>query len=373
MIWAMNVALIADTAWLDEELSQFHYMVVGLIDERLRIVQVIPQGLPIEEWSLFGERLTWAESRWPHWNHRRLAQLDAPLEAADIHLIHAMDSRLWAGAVALGGQMNVPVVLGANAAGAVQRVEKLVRSADPARLAFAAATEPIAQALREKVDPAVVVETVPTGVHVGATPAGDAPDEALCAIVSGDGAFDEAYHALLEGMVEVCKQHPQTQFFMDGQGAEQHQIWKAASKLGLLPNLSLIPRRLGHREMLLRADVLIHPQALGQSRSMTLQAMAHGLAVVAQHDPWLDYLVDQQTCWAVEQPTAQAWAQHLLRLIDQPEDGRQLGQRARDWVHEHRLVSTQIAGILNLYRRLTGETIPFPGSATNHRSEPQAP
>ena len=30
--------------------------------------------------------------------------------------------------------------------------------------------------------------------------------------------------------------------------------------MGLLQNLSMVPRRVGHHELLLRADVLVHPQ-----------------------------------------------------------------------------------------------------------------
>src|SRR5687768_514810 len=110
----MNVALLADTAWLDEELNWFQHLVVGLLDERVRVVEVTPQELAREASSLFTERVAWSESRWAEVNRWRLARLDEPLEAAGVHLIHALDSRLWRGAAALGEEMSVPVVFSAN-------------------------------------------------------------------------------------------------------------------------------------------------------------------------------------------------------------------------------------------------------------------
>jgi glycosyltransferase involved in cell wall biosynthesis len=360
---AMNVALLADTAWLDDELHSFQHLVVGLIDERVRVIQVMPDDVPIEASSVFAERVVWSESRWREVNRWRLGRLDDPLEKAEAHLLHALDSRLWRGAARLSEQMNVPVIFGASSADAVDAAERVVRDADPARVAFAASTEPIAQALRGKLDGAIVVETVPTGVHVAETTEGCSSEDALCVIVSGDGILDANYQALLNALVDVCDQHPGMQFFFDGQGSDQHQVWKAASRLGLLRNVSMIPRRLGQRDVLLRADVLIQPQPLGQSRSITLEAMAHGLAVIAHEDGWLDYLIDDQTAWLVRDTSAAAWGAAINRILADLPAARSLGQRARAWVREHRSVSVQLARTLDLYRRVTGQTLPFPGGA----------
>lgn len=358
----MNVALLADTAWLDEELNWFQHLVVGLLDERVRVVEVTPQELAREASSLFTERVAWSESRWAEVNRWRLARLDESLEAAGVHLIHALDSRLWRGAAALGEEMSVPVVFSANSVAGIEEADKLVRTADPSRIAFAAATQPIADALRHRLANSaagVHIEVVPTGVHLGEPPPGCEGQDSLCAIVSGNGKLDDDYRALLQGMVEAVKRHPHMQFFFDGQGSDQHQLWKAASKLGLLQNISLIPRRLGHRELLLRADALIQPQPLGQARSITLQAMAHALTVVAHEDPWLDYLQQDQTAWLLHEPDPHAWTNALQRVVEEPQAANGLGERARNWVRERRLVSDQVSRTLNLYRRLTGATIRF--------------
>ena len=59
----MHVALLANTAWLDEELATLHHIVVGLLDESVRVVQALPQGRAEGEIVSFGTRLSWRERR----------------------------------------------------------------------------------------------------------------------------------------------------------------------------------------------------------------------------------------------------------------------------------------------------------------------
>ncbi len=361
----MHVALVANTAWLDEELSWFAALTVGLIDEQVKVTQVTPSTLALDDSTMFVNRLTWEESRWPVLNRRRLARLSAELARTGVDLVHAVDGRMWRAAARLGEELQCPVIFTANSCLDLKLVEPILKRTPANRAAFAASTEPIGQALRQRVDPSIVVETIPPGVHAPrGRDASDAepPDQrdALCAVVSGNGMYDDDYAVLLQGMAEVTEQHPQTQFFFDGQGADQHQIWKVASRLGLLSNLSFVPRRLGHRELLLRADVLFHPQALGKSRTITLQAMAHGIPVIAQRDPWLDYLIDGQTAWVMEDPTPAKWAKQLRRLIEEPEAAKDLGRRAKQWICDGRLASDRMSRVLHLYRTVTGEGIQFP-------------
>lgn len=180
-------------------------------------------------------------------------------------------------------------------------------------------------------------------------------------IVSGNGVWDADYESLLGGIARFVERRPMSQFFFDGQGSGQHQIWKAASSMGLLGNISLTPRRLGHREMLLKAHALIHPQALGRSRSLTLRAMARCLPVIARHDPYLDYLIDGETAVVLNEPEPSDWAAELERLATDARSAGELGRSAMRWVKQHRAMSAQVAGVLDTYRRMSGQTIPFSG------------
>lgn len=359
----MNVALLANTAWLDEELALLRHLVVGLIDEQARVAQVVPEELGIDDLSVFGAQVLWRESRFPAANWHRLKRLTPRLAELDVDLLHVLDGALWWPGLMMAQSLGLPVMLQANAAVDLRRVEWLERM--PRRLAsgqisFAATTQPLAKAIANRVSESVPVQTLPPGVHVQDRGGSARPvQQPLAAVVSGNGRLDADYEALLAGMAEFIADRPQSQFFFDGQGSTQHRLWREAERLNLLSNMSFIPRRLGHREMLLRADVLLQPQALGRSRSLTLQAMAGGLPVVARRDPWLDYLIHDTTAWLIDQPSPSGWKRWLDQLVDKPEAAGSLGSSARQWVGEHRLAADQISHVLRAYREMTGEAIPF--------------
>lgn len=363
----MHAALLANSAWLDDELTMFQQLTVGLIDEQVRLTRILPTGatgpgLGLGDASLIGKKLTWNETGIAPLNHRRLVRLCDALDAEGVDLIHALHGDLWQPAMVIGDQLDLPVVFGASSADDVRQAGKIVRQLNPTRCVFCATTEPIANDIRERTQNLVRVETVVPGVHVG-DPAVNArtSGEAPCVAVCGDGVMDEQYQALLDGIRRVVNDRPEVQFFFDGQRTDQHQVWKAVQKAGLLPNVSFVPRRLGHREMLLMADALVHPQTLERSRSVTLLAMAHAVPVLAAADEMLDYLVADHTAWVLDEPDAAVWEDLLLRLVREPEAAADLGMRARAWVHEERLASDQIERVLTLYRSVTGEPLPFPG------------
>ncbi len=357
----MYVALLTNKAWLDEELTPFQHLVVGLIDERVRVAQVVPEGISSDDVSAFGDHVTWRESKVSTLNRYRVAGVEDELGGLGVDLIHALDGRLWHGGLRLAEALGLPIILSACSMLDIRLSQRVLPGLDPARVAVTAATDPIMQAIREHAGPDMLIKTIGTGVHSHDIHTRTARDgQALCVIVSGNGVMDADYEMLLEGVAEFTRHHPASQFFFDGQGGGQHQIWKAASTMGLLSNFSLIPRRLGHREMLLNAHALIHPQALGKSRSLTLRAMARGLPVIARHDPYLDYLIDGQTAVVLDDPEPGIWTAELNRLVDNPGAATDLGRSAWQWVKQNRPTSYQVNGVLDVYRRITGQTLAFP-------------
>ena len=357
----MHVALVANTAWLDEYLSMFRYLVVGLIDEQVRVTQVLPERLDEGDVSGFCDQVRWRDSRWPSIRRHRLSRLAEPIDRLGVDLIHALDGRLWEGSVRLAKQLGTPLILSASSAMDVPQTDRLKRLNEVDKVAFAATTGPLANGIRNRIGSDMQVEVVPQGVHVPEKArAHNWEDGAICAVVSGNGAYDTEYDALLAALKAIVTRYPQAQFFFDGQGADQHMLWQAGRRYGLLANMSLVPRRLGHRELLLRADVLIHPQALGRSRTLTIGAMANGVPVIALKDPWLDYLIDQETAWVIDRADPAGWVEAIGPLIETPSLSQSLVTRAREWVRRHHIASMQVSLTLGLYKQVTGESIKFP-------------
>ncbi len=359
----MHVALIANSAWLEEELPTLRHLTVGLIDEQVRVAQVVPEQVHANRISGFGERLTWRPSRIDWIDQRRLAHLDEALENLDVELVHALDGRLWRAAVKLADRMNVPVVLGAGDRRDLRIAERLAGRLNRPRTAFAAAGEALSTGLRQRLGDDVMIETIPLGVppadEIPPRPRGD-----WCVIVSGDGVLDSRYQALLEAIGEAVGEYPHMQFFFDGLGSDQHELWNAASRLDLMAHVSLVPQGMDRRDLLMRGDLFCQPQSLGRPRSLTLEAMAHAVPVLAAEDAWDECLIDGQTARLVSEPTAEAWAHALKAMAADRAAAEALGRGAREWVRENRSVSRMVEATLYLYRQITGQALPFPETGT---------
>ena len=358
----MHVALVANTAWLDEELDFFRRLVVGLMDQNIRVTQVIPDALPEEEVSSFAARLTWRDTPWKLLRRHRLRQLAPALEALDVTIIHALDGQTWAGAMDIARAMEGSVVLTCASAGDLDELSHTLRVAGDLRLGVAPTTEPIGQEARNVASAQYPIRVAAIGIHpaeetVATT---EADPDALCAVISGSARLDADYRALFRALTEIVKAHPASQFFLDTQGHDAHTLWKEARSLGLLGHISLAPRRLGHRELLLRADLLIHPQAMGHSRGLTIRAMSRGLPVIARADPLLDYLIQDQTATLIDEATPNAWLDALGKMWSDPEGVRKLAMRGQAYVTEKCLASSQVDQIVQLYRTVTGEAYRFP-------------
>lgn len=355
----MHVALIANTAWLDEELATLHHLVVGLLDESVRVVQVLPMGRAEGEVVSFGKRLSWREHRWPFRNRLALNRLAEPLKQEGVTLIHALDGRQWRAALDLGRQLNLPVVLSANSGMDIKLATRYAGRLVPGQHIILCATEPLAKLIDQSIGSAVLVRHVPFGIHLGKpTPHND--DETPCLIISGNGGYDDDMHRLLVGAKQAIEAQPDLQLFFDGQRQDPRALWRAIRREGLIANATLIPRRLGHREVLLRAGALVHPQPLGRARSLTLRAFAHAVPVIACADPLLDELIDGQTARVLHDPSVENWAKTIISFAKAPAPWRELGQSAQQWVGQHRLAATQLQHLLSTYRQLTGEPIAFP-------------
>src|SRR5690606_5421874 len=120
-----------------------------------------------------------------------------------------------------------------------------------------------------------------------------------------------------------------------------------------LQRFSLAPNLEGRREPVLRGDLLLLPEALGEHRSIALDAMAAGMAVVALADPYVGSLIDGRTAALVKEPGADLWAAALSPLLEAADAAHALGERAREFVRTERRASVHVASLVDGYEWLT--------------------
>tara|TARA_Y100000588_G_scaffold381301_1_gene466740 strand:- start:507 stop:1718 length:1212 start_codon:yes stop_codon:yes gene_type:complete len=361
--WTMQVALMANTAHLTDEQSMFRFLVVGLLDEQIQVIQMLPQGT--SEVASFAKSMLWQEGLGGHVSRLAVASLSDQLIDQQVSVLHAVDGQLWEPVLHLGRRLHLPVVLSMTSVSQLSQVKRLRRRISANCTAFCVATKSLAKAVSQLVSDSILVEVIPLGVPMPSQFTGAFSSEIPSIVITGTGCLDEDYQLVLEQLVRLAGQYPDLLLFFEASGGEdQRQIWQAARRFGLHAQCNFIPSRLRRRDWLADAQMLVVPQALGAARSIVLAAMACGLPVLAQRDPWLDYLRDGQTAWLVDAPDSQSWAQLLQRPLEDIDQTRCLVASARKWVAEHHTAAMQVAKMVDLYRRVAGEAYPFP---TGHR------
>ncbi|MEM7576405.1 MAG: hypothetical protein AAF328_02925 [Planctomycetota bacterium] len=390
----MHVALLCGQQDLGERREALRSLVVGMVSEGVRVSVAVPEGTNVEDvpgGGLGGATLSFATpafaigGRWMgawlygkvgsgrHWV-RLAEQIEALGESSGgPGVIVSSDAETWLAAVAVGRLLDVPVLLFCHDRFDARLAPRLFTTLNPTRCLMVAGSEPIAQQLRDATQNLVVVEHVPPGVHLSdRTPRERGPDDALCVVVSTDGPLDESYLACLEGLAAHCRERPSTLALLEGPHPDSHATYKQLRRLGLTGQCSFAPRgrdlkvAKGVDGLLLQADAVLHPQALGRNRPITLEAMTRGLPVAAADDAALDTLIDGHTAWVVDETLpyerlAEAWHGVLTRLCEEPEEARALGRRAQQWVREEHLFSDELERVLGLCRRLSAEPVRFPG------------
>lgn len=362
----MHVALVCDSMTLNEAPAAMGNLVVGLMNEQISILQVIPECAS-KRASDFGKQTRYHQSKWNRLNNWRIASLagrngsSGKLANMEIDIVHALSAKVWTGTAALAKKLDAAAAFSITSKQDLDHLKKLSRSIDLSRSAFLPATEPLAEAAKQQINDEAHITTLPPGAHINdlnnRQRHGNDP---IAAVISGNGIYDENYQNLLISLATIANKYPGSQFFLKSTGHDQYRIWRTAEQMNLLNCLSLIPHDLEQNKILLHADLLIHPQPLGQIQSITTAAMAHGLPIIAHQDPWLDYLIDGQTALVLDAPDSGDWTQAITKLADNLEQTTRLKQNARKWIEDNRLASSIIAQITNIYRRLTGESIPFP-------------
>jgi glycosyltransferase involved in cell wall biosynthesis len=157
---------------------------------------------------------------------------------------------------------------------------------------------------------------------------------------------NKGFHVLAGALGELERRHPSVpgsswRWALIGDGPFRSQILEAASKAEIVSRM-ILPGRVDDRTLAAwyaAADLFVHPTLYEGSSLVTLEAMAHGLPVVATRAGGLpDKVLPGETGWLVEPGDARALADTLADAIaahgDRPRfgaAGRRLVEREFSW------------------------------------------
>jgi len=350
----MHVALIISEERLLHEHSMLNRLVIGLIDEGLRVTRIVP-ALMSWEHVLLGEQRIALASRLetdmkvlPWSRKRRATLLAAEMEKNPPDVIYAVGEGAWQAGMDLADFIERPVLLNVWNARLARRVPR----GRHARMVggYITPTKALREVLCQSIDPALV-SAAPMGVALPSEPRPIfARPEASVAIAVVGGCRDvPAYRAMLGGLSRVNREYPQLQIFLELRGPHQHEIWRYGQKLRLLDRISTIHDASPHRRLLTQCDMMLLPERYGELYSIMLEAMGGGMVVIASHDPMIEMLQAEETARVASVDSPEEWAQLIRRTIQDPDGSRQLGLRARAVIGARHSTNIQAGTLIDVF------------------------
>jgi len=352
----VHAAIIADRSFAVREQSLLSRLEIGLADEGVRVVHAVPiECLGSESVGLYSTTVGYQDRGFAISRLRRAQELldtvgEALGNAGGIDVVHCFGGAAWAIGAEFARLAGAPLIVEVERADELSAAAALGGSRGAAAPAMFLCPDPaIGEAMLGRA-PGAQVNTVPWGVHgpSGSRAPFDTGSTVTVAVLVEHGAGKGAA-AALEALASAATTYPGLlAFFSIGDGRDD-TVWKQARRLNLLERLSINSEMEARREPILQADLLLLPDASGQQHSLTLDAMAAGMVVIAAADRMNSSLIDGRTARLVHGATGQAWQEAIRRTLADPAAAHALAASAGEWVGRERSVSAHVSGVLRAY------------------------
>ncbi len=163
----------------------------------------------------------------------------------------------------------------------------------------------------------------------------------------------KGHRTLLDAIPRILEDHPQTRFFLFGQGPLLSEIEHRLRQTGLDQHV----RAAGFRDDLERVipnlDLVVHPAQMEGLGVSLLQASACAVPIVAARAGGIPEAVrDGENGVLVPPADGSALAEAVIALLADPKRARAMGQRGREIVLRDFSIPTMVAGNLAVYRRV---------------------
>lgn len=381
----MRVLLLTDAHFATREYAMLRRLEVAAADDGRRVVLAYPNTVPPPPHSPVASRLAYPAREWRSVKRitasaraaalaSSLANLQLPApspDAADrpIDVIHALGDGCWPIALAISDLLAVPLCADIHSPRALADAARVhaTRAARTSDVPIAwLAPDAATLARMHAALPAARTRLVPWGVFLPETPSRALlrpRDTAVSIVIAGAGADIPAVRAALAGLAALPHDAPKTLIFLDAAFlAHRHSLWKDVRALNLLPRLSIIDNLDAHRAIVLRADILLLPEALARHSTLLLDALAAPLAIVAAEDPAVEALASSNATTLLANPTPAHWTSAVLDVLQHPDVARHRALQGRPYVERDRQASAHARAVLASYEALANSG-PLPFSA----------
>lgn len=158
---------------------------------------------------------------------------------------------------------------------------------------------------------------------------------------------------LIQAAAVICRRYQDAVFLFAGRGKMLDILQQQATELGIARNVRFLGFRDDTPALLAAMDIFVLPSLSEGLPLSLLEAMAANTPVVASRVGGIPEVIShEQNGLLVEPADANALAQHILRLLDNPALASALAARAKTDVTAHYSVSTMTARYQALYESL---------------------
>jgi glycosyltransferase involved in cell wall biosynthesis len=134
-----------------------------------------------------------------------------------------------------------------------------------------------------------------------------------------------------------------------GSGRAERQIRRLLAALGLLQNVTIVPRLRPWRSVVCAGDIFIQPAATTAFNPLLLEAMSVGVAVAGCKGGVDDLIIEGQTAVTFDPDDELSIYNSLKRLFGRRELARKIARGAQEYLRDNHTVSNMISSTLRTY------------------------
>lgn len=358
----LTVVQFVDADVLDRLGNWLRFVQLGLTDEFVRIVWAAPAGLNIDRWIGGAIALSYNVPHWPSRSRgvaRLLDTLRQSLADSDGSIVvHAWSATLGWLAADVADALDAPAIITLSRADEVTPARSLL----PRGVGVVATGASLMNNLQGKDTRSgsrlrLVRAAVPPGEFRTRFRGPDDPAVLLC---RGPWSNAAVVFPLLSAVAHAVDSGRDLMLFFIEAGPAEPALRDLARRHGLQTRVTFADR-VDVVVAMRGADVWCLPEPPLACGTATLEAMAHELVVLAPTGGIEDALIDGETAVIYPPGDLPRLRERLLRIVDRPDEARQLAQAARAHVVQHHSLSKSIAAIVACYREwaLARRDIPF--------------
>jgi glycosyltransferase involved in cell wall biosynthesis len=231
---------------------------------------------------------------------------------------------------------------------------------------------------RERLSPADVI-VIPNGLDLARFAVG--PDPALaasldvadrpCVIVVSNLIRYKGHEYFVRAWRDVLVKFPTAVAMLAGDGVFRPEIERMCDELKIRHSIRFLGVRNDVPALLALADVYVHPSLQEGYSNALLEAMAAGKAIVATTVGGnVEAISEGVTGLLVPAEDAAALERAMTRLLGDRQIAREMGERARRYVHERYEMNAMVRSYESVYARLLAARSVLPNQAGAAHADP---